>query len=246
MPLSRASAAELATGLHTFLQQAGSVRRAPGVLRPPEDAERRAALGSARRSRAHRSAHGVRADALALRRGAAVHHGGRRDHHGRRSRAPRPDPRKPRLQRRLARDAEPLRRPAAHPAGRDRAQPPARDVGAALRARRRRRLHRGRRRARDDEAGRFHPDAVVDVPRSRQPRQRARRLARRPGHSRSPTSSTRASPSATPTSRSRSRASKATRWPATDPACCRSNTSRRGRRRRWWPTRTRAAATRST
>ena len=62
-----------------------------------------------------------------------------------------------------------LRRPAADPARRDGALPSPRDVGAALRPRGHRRLHRRRRRAHDDAPGRLHPDAVVDVSRSRQP-----------------------------------------------------------------------------
>jgi len=60
--------------------------------------------------------------------------------------------------------AEPLCRPAAHPAGRDRAEPPPQPVGAALHRRRRRRLHRGRRRAHHHVSGRLHHHAVLDLP----------------------------------------------------------------------------------
>ena len=55
-------------------------------------------------------------------------------------------------------------------------------VGAAVHPRRQRRVHVRRRRAAVDEAGRLHPHAVLVVSRSRQSRQRAGRLARRPGH----------------------------------------------------------------
>ena len=71
--------------------------------------------------------------------------------------------------RRVVHHAEPVRRPAAHPAGRDRAQPPPLAVGAALHRRGRGRLHRGRRRAHHHAAGRLHHHAVVDLARPRQP-----------------------------------------------------------------------------
>ena len=123
----------------------------------------------------------------------------------------------PGLQRRIANHAEPLRRTAAHPARRDRAQPSPRHLCAALRPRGRRRVHRRRRRARHDETGRLHPDAVVDLPRSRQSRHRPGGLARRPRHSDHQLLRHAASPSGIPTSRSPSRAAKATRSPATGP-----------------------------
>ena len=84
--------------------------------------------------------------------------------------------------RRVLHHAEPVRRPAADPAGRDRAQPPPLAVGAALHRRGLGRLHRGRRRAHDDAAGRLHHHPVLDLARPRPPRRRAGGLDGRPRH----------------------------------------------------------------
>ena len=70
-------------------------------------------------------------------------------------------------------------RSPADPAWRDRRDASSRRFGAALRRRGPRRLHGGRRRADDDASRRFHPDALVDLSRSRQSRERTGHLARR-------------------------------------------------------------------
>ena len=80
----------------------------------------------------------------------------------------------PGMPRRVLRHAKPVRRAAAHPAGRGCAEPPPLAVGAALRRRGRGRLHRGRRRAHHDAPRRLHHHAVVDLARPRQSRARTR------------------------------------------------------------------------
>ena len=84
-----------------------------------------------------------------------LHHRGRQADHGQGSHPPRAGAREPGHARRVVHHAEPLRRPATHPAGRDRAQPPPLAVGAALHRRRLGRVHRGRRRAHHDGPGDF-------------------------------------------------------------------------------------------
>ena len=75
-----------------------------------------------------------------------------------------------------------LCRLAADPARRGRAQPPPYPDGLAPDRRGRRRLHRGRGRARHHASGRFHHHAVLDLARSRQSSRRAGGLAGRPRH----------------------------------------------------------------
>ena len=109
-----------------------------------------------------------------------------------------------------------------------------------------RRLHRRERRADDDAPGRFHPHAVVDVSRPRQPGDDADGLARRARH-----------PDREPVRhqllRALSRRRAAERDPGRRfvvalraPTCCRSTSRRRGRRRPSSTIPTRAAARRST
>ena len=100
----------------------------------------------------------------------------------RRSGAPRADPGEPGPAGLLGHHAVAVRRPAADPAGRGRAQPPPHPVGAAPDRRGQRRLHRGGGRARDHAPGRLHHHAVLDLARPRQRCQRAGGVARRPGH----------------------------------------------------------------
>ena len=124
----------------------------------------------------------MQAGALEVPRRAALPDGGRQADHRQGGGAARADPREPGDARRVVHHAEPVRRAAAHPAGRDRAEPPPFAVGAALHRRGRGRLHRGRRRAHHDAAGRFHHHAVVDLARPRQSRQRAGGMDGRPRH----------------------------------------------------------------
>ena len=74
-----------------------------------------------------------------------------------------------------------LRRPAADPARRDRAQPPPHAVGGAVRRRGRGRVHRGRRREAADGEGRPDPHAARALARARPRRPGAGDLARRAG-----------------------------------------------------------------
>ena len=111
--------------------------------------------------------------------------------------APRADPGEPRAAGLLGHHAVALRRPAADPARRGRAQPPPHAVGAAPDRRGQRRLHRGGGRARDHAPGRFHHHAVLDLARPRQRRRRAGGLAGRPGHPDRALCSTAASPRTT-------------------------------------------------
>ena len=129
-----------------------------------------------------RAGDAVQAGAVEIQRCAALPDGGRQADHRQGGDPARADPREPRHARRVVHHAEPVRRAAAHPAGRDRAQPPPFAVGAALHRRGLRRLHRGRRRAHHDAAGRLHHHAVVDLARPRQPRQRAGGVDGRPRH----------------------------------------------------------------
>ena len=78
------------------------------------------------------------------------------------------DSREPRTPRPFARHRQSLRRSAVDSSGRGRPLSSSRDVGAAVCHRGHWRVHRRGRRAHEDEPGRLHPDAVVDVSRSRQ------------------------------------------------------------------------------
>ena len=113
-------------------------------------------------------------------RGPAPHRARRQDHHRRRGRAPRAGAGKSRPARQILDHPFAVRRHAAHPAGRGRARPSPRRVGAALHPRRARRLYRGRRRAHLHAARRFRHHAELDLPRSRQHHEHADGLARRP------------------------------------------------------------------
>ena len=87
----------------------------------------------------------------------------------------------------------------------------------------------------DDAPRRFHPDAVRDVSRSRQSRQRAGDVARRPGRADRQPVRHQLLGASRRTARSRSPAAKATRWRGMAPTCCRSNTKRAAGRRRCSP-----------
>ena len=115
--------------------------------------------------------------------GAAVPDAGRRADHREGSGAPRADPGEPGTARADLDHAFAVRRPATDHAGRGGAGAPAFAVGAALHHRGPRRLHRGRRRAHDDGAGRLRHHAELDLARPRQRHRPADGLARRAGHS---------------------------------------------------------------
>ena len=104
-------------------------------------------------------------------------------HLGGRGGATRAGARESRHSRQLVDHAHDVLRPAAHPAGRGRAEPSSHAVRAALRRRRRWRLYRGRRRAHDDAPGRLHHHAVGHVARPRQSGRRSRDLDGRSRHS---------------------------------------------------------------
>ncbi len=93
-------------------------------------------------------------------------------------------------------------------------------VGAAPHRRRQRCLYRGRGRADHHASRRFHHHAIVDLARSRQPRERSGGVARRAGYSRWCVFSTAGSQRTIPRPRSRLHARRATRWRATAPISC--------------------------
>ena len=109
----------------------------------------RCTTGAARARAALRARH------LEVRGRARRRHGLRRADQRRGSRAPRADPGEPRPARPGQHHAKPVRRPAADPARRDRAQPPPHPIRAALHRRGTRRLHGGQWRAHHHAPGDF-------------------------------------------------------------------------------------------
>ena len=152
-----------------------------GLLRPHLQARHGAALGCAERHHPGTAEDGVRAGDLALQGRAALRLGSRLHHHRPGGVAARAGAGKPAAARQVAHHAIALRRPAAHPAGRDRAAAPPRRLGDPLHPRRRGRLHPGRRREDHHVAGRFRADAVLDHPRPRQHLEEVDDVARRAG-----------------------------------------------------------------
>ena len=129
-------------------------RRTPAVLRPARPAQPRPAVGAAAFAGDPRAHHAGRAGAVGLRqRRPPLPDAGRPPDHREGGRAPRADPGEPRPAWPHLGHPRAVRRPAAHPARGGRAGPPSRPVGAALRHRGQRRLHRGGRRAGADGAG---------------------------------------------------------------------------------------------
>ena len=153
--------------------------RPRSLLRPHLQARHGAALGCAEGHHSGTAEDGLRAGDLAFQGRQALRCGSGRDHHRPGGIAARAGAGESAASRQVAHHAIALCRPAAHPAGRDRAAAPPCSLRHPLHPRRRGRLHPGRRREDHHGAGRFRADAVLDHPRPRQHLEEADGVARR-------------------------------------------------------------------